>query len=121
MAGNINKSQEGRIYESLAVDFLKEKGYQILATNFHCKMGEADIIAKDNEYLVFVEVKYRANAGSGDPAEAVGFAKQKKISRVCDYYLMTHTNSEVSVRFDVIAVLGNNIKHFVNAFEYIHK
>lgn len=120
MTGKVNRSQQGRSYEKQVADFLYNKGYTILETNFHCKMGEVDIIAKDNECLVFVEVKYRANSNSGDPAEAVGLSKQKKISRVCDYYLMTHTNREVSVRFDVVAVLGENIKHYINAFEYIH-
>ena len=82
-------------------------------------MGEIDIVAKDGEYLVFVEVKYRASEEAGNPLEAVTKAKQRTISKVAVYYRMTHGYGEFSpCRFDVVAVLGDKIRLVQNAFEY---
>lgn len=88
--------------------------------NFYCKIGEIDIIAKDEEYLVFVEVKYRKSKKKGDATEAVNFSKMRKICRTCDYYLFTHNYaSDTNVRFDVVAIEEGHLKHIKNAFEYI--
>ena len=57
----VNKRKVGTDYEKQAAEYLKKKGLKILEQNFYCRMGEIDIIAKDREYLVFVEVKYRRN------------------------------------------------------------
>lgn len=82
-------------------------------------MGEIDIIAKDGAYLVFVEVKYRAGEGTGNPLEAVTKAKQRTISKVALYYRMTHGYGEFSPsRFDVVAILGDEIRLVKNAFDY---
>ncbi|MBP5266387.1 MAG: YraN family protein [Lachnospiraceae bacterium] len=115
-----NLRKKGGDYEARAAKYLSAQGYQIIERNFHCKMGEIDLIARDAEYLVFVEVKYRTTAAKGMPAEAVGFAKQRKICSAASYYLMKHGYLEnVSVRFDVIAILGEDITLYRNAFPYI--
>ena len=86
--------------------------------NFRCRIGEIDLIARDGEYLVFCEVKYRAGAAKGHPAEAVGIRKQRVISKCAAYYLTTRHLPGISCRFDVVSVEGNEITLIKNAFDY---
>lgn len=103
--------------EQQAAKFLKEKGYKILETNFLNKIGEIDIIAKDKEFVVFVEVKARSTKAFGLPSEAVNFHKQQKIHQVALSYLKSKKILEkVQCRFDVVEVLGDEIRHIENAF-----
>ena len=80
-----------------------------------------DLIAKKDGYLVFVEVKYRSTAGSGHPLEAVSISKQKKICKAALFYMNLNKISpdNTSIRFDVIGILGDEITHIENAFDYI--
>lgn len=113
-----NKRKTGHEYETMAAEYLKAKGYGILMQNFYTKFGEIDIIAQDEEYIVFVEVKYRANGEKGHPLEAVNTKKQQKIKKVAQYYLVKQKKSvERPCRFDVIGVLGEELIHIENAFE----
>lgn len=115
----MNKRQVGSTYEKKAAEYLEKQGYRILQMNYRCRQGEIDIVAQEEGYLVFVEVKYRRNPGQGLPQEAVSSSKQRVISRVADYYCMTHCHSmEQPCRFDVVAVLGEEIRLIRNAFEY---
>ena len=100
-----------------AACFLKTQGYQILERNYRCKKGEIDLIAREGQYLVFVEVKYRRTGQKGDPAEAVDYRKQKKISKVAEYYCWKKRKLNQPCRFDVICVLGQEIRHIEQAFE----
>ena len=102
--------------EVLAKDFLKKKGYKIIEVNFSNQIGEIDIIAKQGETIVFVEVKTRSSNKFGLPSEAVGFHKQNKIRSVALAYLKSTKNLETQARFDVIEVFGNEIRHIENAF-----
>ncbi len=116
----MNKRALGTEKEKLACDYLKKKGYHIVETNFFCRRGEIDIIAKDGEYLVFVEVKYRKNADFGGGLYAVSKDKIRKISQTAGYYMLCHNiATDMPVRFDVIAMDGENITHIANAFEYM--
>ncbi len=116
----MNNRKQGNDFERLAAEYLKRNGMTILQQNFYCKMGEVDIIARDHEYLVFVEVKYRKSKAKGSAAEAVTFNKMRKISRCADAFLMlNHIGTEISVRFDVVAIEEGHLKHYKNAFEYI--
>ena len=116
----MNKREVGAFYERKAGVFLKSRGLTILQYNFRTRYGEIDIVAKDKETTVFVEVKYRKDAGRGLPEEAVDHRKQGKICRVADYYRMIHKMGDFSpVRFDVVAVCGEEIRWYPNAFEYI--
>ena len=72
-----NKRQIGTEKEKLAGAYLEQNGYEIIEYNFRCKQGEIDIVAKDGEYLVFCEVKYRSNIKKGTPFEAVDYKKQR--------------------------------------------
>lgn len=97
-------------------NFLRKKGYKILKTNFRTKMGEIDIIAKDGDVIVFVEVKRRLTLAYGRPAEAVDARKQAKIRRVAEFYLLSIKNPYAKCRFDVVEVLDEEISHIENAF-----
>ena len=109
----------GKKSEIIASQFLKKKGYKIIETNYKNKIGEIDIIAKDKDYLVFVEVKARMSRAFGDPAEAVDLKKQQKIRDVAQLYLIKTGKTEKNCRFDVVALLGGEqpfINHVIDAF-----
>jgi len=116
--GEKNCRKVGAVYENKAVLFLRNKGYKIIKQNFRCRQGEIDIIAKDGEYLVFIEVKYRKNAYEGAALEAVTWQKQKRIMQTAKYYLYITASKgrERPCRFDVIAFEGGKMVHIQNAF-----
>lgn len=94
----------GRFGEDVAERYLKQKGYKIIGRNFSCRQGELDIIAENNEYLIFVEVKTRSNSLYGKAAEAVNKNKRKHMNKVAKYYLHIQGWEKRFVRFDVIEV-----------------
>lgn len=106
----------GDMGEALAREFLKAAGYVVLNTNFRCRFGEIDIIARDKEYIVFIEVKYRRSLAFGYPKEAVIKSKQATIRRVAEAYIQKHNLAGSDFRFDVIEILNDEINHIVNAF-----
>lgn len=112
-----NTHQIGMEYERMAANYLQGKGYQILERNYRDRFGEIDIVAKDKTEFVFIEVKFRENLKKGDPAEAVNHWKQKRIRRTARYYLYNHhIGEDVPCRFDVVAILGEEIRLIKNAF-----
>jgi len=115
-----NNREKGTQGEDLAKEYLLNQGYQILTTNFYTKKGEIDIIAKDKEYIVFIEVKYRNSTKFGYPREAVGNTKKKKILTVANIYINNNNIKNSDFRFDVIEILKTNdqtdIEHIKNAF-----
>lgn len=114
-----NRRAVGTDYEKKAAEYLCSKGYRILAHSFRCHFGEIDLIAKDGEYLVFIEVKYRTDNNAGEPQEAVGCRKQQKICRTAAYYCMKQGFSpDQPCRFDVAAIRGEDITIIKNAFEF---
>ena len=108
----------GRSGEDLAAQYLEQQGYIILERNYRLRIGEIDIIARDGEDLVFIEVKTRRSKRFGSPFEAVDVRKQKKIFNIAAVYLQ---GKELPVRFDVVAVHLNEqdarIEVLKNAFE----
>lgn len=111
-----NKRQIGSEYEQMAKKYLVSKGYEILYTNYRCKLGEIDIIAKDESHIIFIEVKYRSNSFFGYPREAVDYKKQKRIRKVAQYFIKTELRQETSCRFDIIEILDTSLTHIVAAF-----
>ncbi len=112
----MNNRKSGLEGEQQAVDYLKKLGYEIVQRNFSCKLGEIDIIAKDKDYLVFVEVKSRINTKFGMPFEAVNKQKIKNIIAVAKFYLLSKKMYNWNVRFDVVSILRDEITHIPNAF-----
>lgn len=111
----------GKKNEELAIGFLKRLGYRVLERNFRTPMGEVDIVAKDGDTLVFVEVKARRSERYGHPKFAVTATKQRHLSIAALSYLKKTGNSGTRARFDVITVryAGDMpmIEHFQNAFD----
>ncbi len=100
--------QIGAAAEQLAAHFLGTHGWQVVAKNFHCRMGEIDLIMRPNtaqQLLLFVEVRSRKRSQFADALESVTAAKQRKIQHTAAYFLQTHAEfAEFDCRFDVIAV-----------------
>ena len=99
-----NKRQFGNIGENIACRYLQDLGYEIIERNFNCRQGEIDIVAKDKDEYVFIEVKTRSNLCFGKPSEAVDDYKQKHIYKSTKYYLHIHGLDNCFVRFDVIEI-----------------
>lgn len=113
-----NKRTIGTKYEEAAINHLQANGYTIIAKNFRCRTGEIDIIAKENGYLIFIEVKYRRDLDKGYPHEAVNHYKMNKIINTAKHYMLTNSISfDRPCRFDVITILGDDIEVIKNAFE----
>ena len=100
----LNFGQEG---EKAAVKFLKKRGYRIVEKNYRHKAGEIDIIAEQDQVLVFVEVKSRADNEMGEPLEAVTPHKQRKIGQVAKGFMAQHRIENRDCRFDVVGIKGN--------------
>lgn len=112
----------GDFGEDAAEKYLKDNDYEILKRNFRLKFGEIDIIAKQNDCVVFVEVKTRKSSDFGQPSEYVNLRKQKRIKKAASVYIDIENND---IRFDVIEVFYsesggkpvlNSINHIENAF-----
>lgn len=114
----MNKRQIGTLYEEKAARCLQAAGYEILERNYRCRAGEIDLIAKDHDFLVFVEVKYRENASMGTPLEAVGKTKQQKIRHSAAWYLAEKGLSfETRCRFDVVGSVKKTSRLYRMLFE----
>ncbi len=111
----MNKRAVGKQYEELAAAYLRGQGLTVVAQNWRCRSGEIDLICRDGRYLVFVEVKYRATARLGAPAEAVGYGKQQRIRRAAEYYLCRY-GKDIPCRFDVVSILGSEVEWIRDAF-----
>ena len=112
-----NKRYIGRKYEEKAREYLIKNGYEIVESNFFCRIGEIDIIAKNEGYLCFIEVKYREAKSLVQGLYAVDKKKQKTIYKVAEYYLLVNNLSQnTACRFDVISIDGDEITLIKNAF-----
>lgn len=96
---------------------MEEQGYRVLEKNYRCPGGEIDLIARDGDYLVFAEVKYRSSQARGWPEEAVNPEKQQRIRRAARFYLYrNHYGEDTPCRFDVVGILGERVRLIRNAF-----
>ncbi len=111
----------GKEGEDIAEQYLLKQGYRILVRNYRTKVGEIDIVAREGNALVFVEVKARSGVRFGLPQDAVDLRKQAKLSRLAMAYLRHKNVLPCICRFDVVAVMGAKGKHKVelirNAFD----
>ena len=108
----------GRWGEDRAADYLRGKGFRIAAANWKCRFGELDLIAADNTYLCFVEVKLRKSAAYGSAAAFVDRHKQEKLRATAELYLAWHP-TDLQPRFDVIEVYAPQGEHTARP-EIIH-
>ena len=110
--------------EAQAADYLRRKGYTLVAANYRCRFGEIDLIVRNRRYLVFVEVKLRKSAGFAQAREFVDFRKQQRIRATASMYLSRYPTS-LQPRFDLIEIYAPQgmetkkltINHLEDAFE----
>ena len=113
----INKRKIGNKYEKIAKDYLIRNDYEIIESNFSCKIGEIDIIANNENYLCFIEVKYRDKDSLAKGFYAVNKEKQKKIYNVARFYMLKNNiKDDCACRFDVVSIDGEEITLIKNAF-----
>ncbi|MEZ4526012.1 MAG: YraN family protein [Desulfobacterales bacterium] len=112
----------GQDSEALAAELLRQKGYEIVTQNWRTGTGEIDIIARDRETLVFVEVKARRTRTFGNPKYAISHKKQQKLSLTALGYLKTTSQLGSKARFDVVTLVfaggSPEIEIVRNAFEF---
>jgi uncharacterized protein (TIGR00252 family) len=99
------RRQLGNHGEDLAAAALKQQGYKILERNYVTPLGEIDLVARQGEMVVVVEVKTRKTTRFGSPQEAVSSTKQQRLRRLADYYLKDKRLSGATVRFDVVGII----------------
>lgn len=109
--------QLGNLAEDAAAAYLLEQGYTLLARNYTIRGAEVDIIAKDGDFVVFVEVKSRKSAQYAMPRESVTAAKQRRICTAALRYVQENGLFEAAIRFDVIEVTPGGIVHLRGAFD----
>ncbi len=120
----MKRAQTGKNGERLAAEYLRERGFIITERNYHSRFGEIDIIAENEQYILFVEVKTRKDGSMVSPAEAVDLNKQRKISMTASSYLMK-SFCDLQPRFDVAQITvfegkgreEYKIDYIENAFE----
>ena len=103
-----NKDKLGRLGEKQAARFLKRRGYRILGRNVALGIGEIDLVARDGDELVFVEVKTRTDDDFGSPLLAVDRHKRHKLVQLARTYLAKHNISDAPCRFDVIGITARD-------------
>lgn len=112
----MNKRIIGSKGEDIAAQYLEKQKFKIIERNFSCRFGEIDIIAKEGNYLVFVEVKRRKSLKYGRPCEAVDWRKQKTIITCATYYMSMNALVGKPVRFDVVEILVDEVNLIRDAF-----
>lgn len=109
----------GEIGENIATKYLKQNGYKIIERNFIAKHGEIDIIARDKNEIVFIEVKTRTNGEFGKPIDAVNNIKQKHLKQAVKYYIYKNNLENEYIRLDVIEVYYVKSKTKINHIKQI--
>lgn len=113
----MSRSSLGRAGEDAAVRFLEDAGLRVLARNFRSRRGEIDIVARDGETLVFVEVKSWSAFGFEELGRSIGSAKIGRLIETAQYFLSRNREyNGMAVRFDVVFIGPEGIKHLVSAF-----
>lgn len=108
------RHETGKKGEDLATQYLINNNYEIIERNFESRQGEIDIIAKDKNEIVFIEVKARTNQMYGKPKEAVDTKKKKHIYKTAEYYVFIHQLENAPIRFDVIEVYKTKGMYKIN-------
>ena len=123
MIGGKEAGRLGRGGEALVAKDLRKRGWRLVTSGFRCRMGEIDLIAQNEEFLIFVEVKLRKNDQFGQAAAFVDYHKQRKLRAAAEYYLLKNP-TELQPRFDVAEVYAPQgsdtkspvIRYIENAF-----
>ncbi len=106
----------GSFEEDVAISYLKENGFEILEQNFKCKIGEIDVIARKDNAIRFIEVKYRKGNVAGGVFYAINNQKLIKISKIAEFYIMMHHLSNQMFSIDALLIEDDNITYLENVF-----
>ena len=117
----LRRARPGEAGESLACRHLEQQGYEILARNYRCRTGEVDVVARDGDVTVFVEVKERHGSSHGQGFEHVTWAKRRRLLQAARLYAAQHGLLESPLRFDVISIDWRDgrphVRHDEGAFD----
>jgi len=103
----VTTREQGEYTENIACQYLENKGFKLIEKNFNCRVGEIDLIMKDNDSIVFVEVRYRRSNNFGSAAESITASKQAKLIKTASLYLQQHAKlNNYPTRFDVVSITG---------------
>ncbi len=120
MLNKLERHKRGQRAEDLALVFLKQKGLRLIDRNYRTRLGEIDLIMKDERHIVFVEVRFRSSNQFGGAAMSVDRRKQKKLIRCAQHYI-ANSSTNLGFRFDVVAISPSNTQHEIqwitNAFD----
>lgn len=124
LAPVVRRKTLGSRGESVAARYLRKKGYKILLSNFHAAGAEIDLVARDGDQLVFVEVKTRRSNAINEPYRQVNHHKRRNITRAARAYLAHYKERTPSARFDVVSIVWPEsgepeIEHLVSAFQAV--
>jgi putative endonuclease len=114
--GQSAKQRQGSHWEQVALDHLQRHGLQLVQANYRCRGGEIDLILRDGDCLVFVEVRQRADLAHGGAAASITAAKQRRLIRAAQTYLL-HCSPTPPCRFDVVAIDGGRLNWLRNAIQ----
>ena len=117
----VQRKQLGKKGEDIACMYLESQGLEVIERNWRCQSGEADIIAREEGVLAFIEVKTRRSQAAGLPEDAVDLRKRRKYEKIATDYLFSHDLASTRIRFDVMALLLSNdgkalLRHHRDAF-----
>ncbi len=112
-----DKRATGDKHESQACDYLQGQGLVLVDSNYHSRHGEIDLIMRDNNTLVFIEVRYRKSSQYGGAALSITPAKQRKIALTALQYLQKHKQTESPCRFDAVAISDSQTQWIKAAFD----
>lgn len=115
----MNKRESGKLAELKALSFLETKGLCLLQRNFYAKGGEIDLILKDNEFIVFVEVKSLASNSERDIYSTLTTAKKRRIKNTIDFWLYKNKQQNAIWRFDFIGIVYDNNSEEIHHFEFV--
>lgn len=113
----MNRRAYGDAGEQAACEYLVRQGWKIAARNVRRGRGEIDIVAQRRGLTAFIEVKRRRDTRYGRPAEAVNFEKQRRIAQAAALYMQENALEDARVRFDVIEILPDGLRHIEDAFD----
>lgn len=112
----MNKRVEGEQHESAAAQYLSHQGLKLLETNYHSKFGEIDLIMRDADALVFVEVRYRKSNRFGGAQASITSSKQRKIALTALHYLQKRKQTNATCRFDTVSISPQELQWVKDAF-----
>lgn len=104
----------GKEGEEIALQYLIKNGYMIIKRNFRCRQGEIDIIAKNKDEFVFIEVKTRTNMSYGSPIDSITYYKKKRILKTIKYYSYLNRLENSFIRIDAIQIYIKNNKIYLS-------